>query len=108
MSRFPGGGGSSIFYDGPGKGIAERLIEPPYLAYAFLLALVACFLFFLLDHKKIKRPVPITLLVSIAVVAYFRNDEGGSVGYILIWILGLVGCAAYGIDRLIREGITRY
>jgi len=108
MSRFPGGGGFGAFRDGPGKGILERLIEVPYLAYAFLLALVACLLFFLLDHRKLIHPVPITLLVSIIVVIVFRNDEEGRWGYILIWIVGIVGCFAYWLDRQIRKGITRY
>jgi len=101
MSRFPGGG-SSIFNDGPGKNVLERLMEPPYLAYAFLLALVTCFLFFLLDHRKFVHPVPITLLVFIIVVAFFRNAEEGSWGYILIWIFGIIGCVAYWLDRQIN------
>ncbi len=108
MSRFPGGGGFGSFRDGPGKGIAERLIETPYLGYAFLLGLLACFLFFLLDHRKFVHPVPITLLISMIVIVVFRNTQGHGWEYALIWIAGCVGCLSYGLDRLIRTGITRY
>lgn len=97
---------------GAGRGIGaiiERLIETPWLAYAFLLALVACFLFFFLDHHKFKHPVPITLLISIIVVAMFRNAQGHGLEYALIWIFGCVGCFVYWLDRQIRSGmITRY
>jgi membrane-bound metal-dependent hydrolase YbcI (DUF457 family) len=108
MSRLPGGGAGGIFRDGPGKGVVERLIETPYLAWAFLLALVAFFLFFLLDHRKFKHPVPITLLVASVVVYFDRNAEGHGWEYALIWIVGSIGCIVYWLDRLIREGITRY
>jgi len=96
---------------GAGRGVGAiiaLLIETPWLAYAFLLATVSCLLFFLLDHKKIIHPVPIILLVSIIVVAMFRNAQGHGWEYAMIWISGSIGCIAYGIDRLIREGITRY
>jgi hypothetical protein len=96
---------------GAGRGVGAiiaLLIETPWLAYAFLLATVSCLLFFLLDHKKIKHPVPIILAACIVVVSIFRNAQGHGWEYATIWVFGIIGCAAYGIDRLIREGITRY
>lgn len=107
MSRFPGGGGSSIFSDGPGKSVAERLIETPWLAYAFLIALIACLLFYILDHKnKLVGPIQITLGVCIGVTFVFRNAQGHGWEYALIWIFGIVGCSTYTLNRLIRTNYS--
>ena len=106
MSMFPGSGGSSIFRDGPGKGIAERVIETPYLAYAFLMALITCLLFYLLDHRKFVGVVQITLGVSISAVALLRNAQGHGWQYALIWIFGIIGCTVYTIDRLSNTDYT--
>jgi hypothetical protein len=103
MSRLPGGGGFGAFQDGPGKGVAERLLETPYLAYAFLLALVACFLFYLLDHRRLLGYVQINLAISILVVALLRNTQGHGWQYSMIWIFGCIGCLTYWLDRLLKE-----
>ena len=94
-----------------GRGIGAiiaLLIETPWLAYAFLMAMVACLLFYLLDHKKLIGPVQITLSVCIAVVALLRNPQGYGLEYALIWVFGIIGCLAYVIDRQIRSGYISY
>lgn len=91
-------------FSGRGNGFAaiiERLVETPWLAYAFLLALVASYLFHILDHRKLLSPVPIVLIVCIVSVFLLRNTQGYGAGYIGIWVFGVIGCIAYWIEKLI-------
>lgn len=95
MFRFSGRGGGF-------SAIIERLVETPWLAYAFLLALVACFLFYILDHRTLRTPVPIVLIACIVPVFLLRNAQGYGVGYISIWVFGIIGCGVYWYEKLIN------
>ena len=95
--RSTGGGFGAIF---------ERLIENPYLAYAFIFALVSCLLFYLIDHKKLFGIIQVTLYVSILAIALLRNAQGHGWQYALIWVFGIIGCTVYTIDRLSNTNYT--
>ena len=96
MFRFPGSGSAS-------RGILSLLMETPYLAYAFLVALIACLLFYMLDKHKLVGVVQILLGVCIAGVIIFRNAQGHGWEYALVWIFGVVGCVTYWLSTLINK-----
>ena len=101
MFNYRGIGGAS-------RGILSLLIETPYLAYAFLVALIACLLFYMLDKHKLVGVVQIIIAVCIAGVFIFRNAQGHGWDYALVWGFGVIGCVTYWLSTQINKEYSTF
>ena len=79
-----------------------RVLEMPYLAWAWLLVLIACLLFTMVDERKLfgwPQGAYTGLMIG---VFSLQGAEKGSVGYWVIWMLGGTGLATYHLIRNIN------
>jgi len=85
------------------RGLLAQVLEMPYLAWAWILVLIACLLFTMVDDRKFfgwPQGVYAGLLVGVFSLQWV---EKGSIGYWAIWVLGGAGIATYALIKNINS-----
>lgn len=104
MRGLPGNGAQ----DGLAPYLLERLVQMPYLWWVWVIVLLTCLMFTMLDRKKVVGIPQGIYAGSLVIVVLLSGAEMHSFGYYTIWVLGVGGLLTYlGIKYLSEAMIMR-
>lgn len=81
--------------DGAQDGLLMLITQMPHLVWAWLIVLLACNLFTMVDNRKVFGIPQLIYTLQMIAIFLLRGVETHSTGYYIIWALGGGGLAIY-------------